>query len=744
MARKQGAWGIEVGANAIKAIRLVREDESIVVDDWDVLPFKKILTTPDLNVDEAIRVNLDKFVTQHKFKKDEVVVSVPGNAAFARFAKLPPVDPKRIRDIVKFEAVQQIPFPIDQVEWDYQVFASEDSPDVEVGIFAITKERVQHYLSNYRVVNMKIDAITLSPLAVYNAMCFDEELDAESPGVIYMDIGTSSTDVIIAEQDQIWLRTLPIGGNHFTEALVKAFKLSFPKAEKLKREAGTSKYARQIFQAMRPVFTDLVQEIQRSLGYYQSMNRDSQLEKLVGFGSTFRLPGMIKFLKQQLQLEVVRPDGFKRISVEGADGADFADHAMNLATAYGLALQGMDEERVNANLLPNHIVKQRLWKAKQPWIAASAALLAVAVGASYVKLLQSKSAYEQSYRNKSTAIQQVVRQAESLRNEWSTLTGEDPRLRVENLRRVLDYRDVWPKLMYDITLAAESLGPQAVLLSSDWDKVSQIPRNQRRRLYVEDLSVEYDFSVEAAGGGPGPGRGGSRDVRVNRAQSMTLEEIWGGRERLPDSESAAQTPARNAGATQPPSFIVRIEGTTPLRNAPRELADTVIQWLTENAERKDRPYEIVVGDDALRRVEPLSNVEDRNVSRSPRSTDGGGGGGGGGGTFGATSRFGNVGDGGGRDDSAGGGGRNERTQQLGRDRIFPSRPGEDESKADDWLFEIRFRVRLLRPDDSRLQEVVRQGEQVTQADDPAGPGAGGGGAPEAEVDSRGDAREASS
>ena len=79
-------------------------------------------------------------------RRGSVVVSVPGNAAFAKFAKLPPVDPKRISDIVKFEAVQQIPFQIEEVEWDYQIFRQPDSPDVEVGIFAITKDRVERFL----------------------------------------------------------------------------------------------------------------------------------------------------------------------------------------------------------------------------------------------------------------------------------------------------------------------------------------------------------------------------------------------------------------------------------------------------------------------------------------------------------------------------------------------------------------------------------------------------------------------
>ncbi|HCD33296.1 MAG TPA: hypothetical protein DER01_12875, partial [Phycisphaerales bacterium] len=199
MGKRNDCWGIEVGANAIKAIRLQRQKDQVVLADFEVLPFKKPLTTPDLNVNEAIQVNLDQFLSKHSVNRSTVMTSVPGHMAFARFAKLPPVDPKRIPDIVRFEAVQQIPFPIEQVEWDYQVFQEPDSPDVEVGIFAITKDRVTDFLENYNAVGCRVDGITLSPLAVYNALAYDMQLDEESPGVVFMDIGTTSTDVIIVE-----------------------------------------------------------------------------------------------------------------------------------------------------------------------------------------------------------------------------------------------------------------------------------------------------------------------------------------------------------------------------------------------------------------------------------------------------------------------------------------------------------------------------------------------------------------
>ena len=115
MSKKNDAWGIEVGSYAIKALHLIRTPEGVEVADYTVFPFKQPLTTPDLDVDETIQVRLEAFLAKYDVSRSTVTVSVPGHMAFAKFAKLPPVDPKKIPDIVKFEAVQQIPFPLDQM-----------------------------------------------------------------------------------------------------------------------------------------------------------------------------------------------------------------------------------------------------------------------------------------------------------------------------------------------------------------------------------------------------------------------------------------------------------------------------------------------------------------------------------------------------------------------------------------------------------------------------------------------------
>src|SRR3954467_7451714 len=148
------AWGIDVGNRALKAVKLVREGDGLRVDDFDVIEHETVLSNAGDNREELIKTALSNFVTRHPGKGGQYAVGVSGQASFARFIKLPPVEPKKIPEIVRFEAIQQIPFPLDEVEWAYQLFQDEASPDVEVGIFAMRKDLVNQHIAYFSDAGM--------------------------------------------------------------------------------------------------------------------------------------------------------------------------------------------------------------------------------------------------------------------------------------------------------------------------------------------------------------------------------------------------------------------------------------------------------------------------------------------------------------------------------------------------------------------------------------------------------------
>ena len=169
---------------------------------------------------------------------------------------------------------------------------------------------------------------------------------------------------------------MPIGGNHFTRALTKELKLTFAKAEHLKRNATKAADPRSIFTAMRGVFNDFASEINRSIGFYSSINRTAKIRKVVGLGNGFKLPGLQKFLQQNLNHEVTRLEGFDRmVGDEVKSAPQFQDNLASFAVAYGLGVQGLNRGGLGTNLLPPEIERIRLVRAKKPWALAASALI---------------------------------------------------------------------------------------------------------------------------------------------------------------------------------------------------------------------------------------------------------------------------------------------------------------------------------------------------------------------------------
>ena len=455
MAASQSVWGIDIGQCSLKALKLRQGDSSLEVEQFEMIEHGTMLSQPDVDAPSEIQATLREFLSRQSISDSTVCVSVLGQSSFTRFVKLPPVEEKRIPDIVRFEAEQQIPFPINEVTWRYQTFQDDDSPEVEAGIFAMKQVDIAQMLSYFHMAEMDVDVVQMAPLALYNTMMYDG-FSAADGATMLADVGADKTHLVVADGSRLWTRTIPIGGNNFTQALVKSFKLSFEKAEKLKRTAAQSKYARQIFQVMRPIFADLVQEIQRSIGYYTSMNRESRFTQLVGMGNGFYLPGMQKYLEQNLNMPVKRAGSFHRLSCEHEA---FKASAASFAVAYGLALQGMDQATIHTNLLPETILRQRIWGKKKPWFAAAAASLVIAAGAYGVANVGDRDKFEEpaSVQNRDEASVIAKRlseyRAQSRKNQRD-LTKDKAKIS-ENLS-YRQYAMVWPEIDSRVSDAVQS------------------------------------------------------------------------------------------------------------------------------------------------------------------------------------------------------------------------------------------------------------------------------------------------
>jgi type IV pilus assembly protein PilM len=499
MAQTASFWGIDIGKCSLKALRCrisPTDPRKLVAEAFDCIEYPQMLSQPEADAPELVRAALAEFVSRNDLAGSRVAVSAPGQAGLAKFIKLPPLEAKKIPDIVKYEANQQIPFPLDQVVWDWQRLATgvEEGGfvmDAEVALFAMKREQVAKALSPFEEAGIEVEILQLTPIALANMGIFDQlpdpaTIDPENPppSIVLVSMGVDSTDLVVTNGLRIWQRSMPIGGGNFTKAIVQDLKYTFAKAEKEKRNAIKASDPKAVFKAMRPVFNQFASELQRSLNYFTGTDRTAKIGKVYLLGNAAKLRGLSDFVAKQLQLEVHRLDKFAALEGPALSAPAFRDNRLGFGTAYGLALQAAGGAGLKTNLLPKEIALDRLVAAKRPWVlAAMIGLLAAgllnfsgwfAAAASYrPDTYQAAFAASDATKNRSAAAKSSFEEAEQrLRTTaaWERYLVEVHDRRFQAL---------------DLVRAVQTLLPR--------DPEGQVPEKpaDRNEIHIDSFDMEY-------------------------------------------------------------------------------------------------------------------------------------------------------------------------------------------------------------------------------------------------------------
>src|SRR5579859_4705162 len=476
----KGVWGIDVSKSSIKVVRL----EGDTLTQSGVFPYESTGTGEAPDIDAQIKATLTQIKATFKISSEPVIFSLPSHSTFNRLIKLPPVEESKIPEIVKYEAQSQIPFNIDEVIWDYQYVERDYGPgeEKEVILFAIKKDIVEQFLGNIVELRFNTEAVQFAPVALFNFLLRDQEVKGAT---VALDMGGDNTDLIVIDGTKFWVRNLPITGNDITKALQKAFNIPFEEAEKLKLKASQSQQAQKIFNAVQPILRDLVNEINRSMGYYKSISKTSKFDQIILLGNSTKTLNFQKFVSQSLQLPAIRLQKLNSIAVGGSvDPGELNENLATIGTAIGLALQGIEPTTNRVNLLPEAYRQKKELKRKQPFVIATAAALYLLVGLAWYKQDTEVAKLDLSLRR----AEEVLTKNKSIKEEF------------ENAKKVEEVRDsVTP-------LVGLSFERDLILKIMD-DLNPNIPNNgddkltDQQRLWV----VDWRFEEKPKEGPPAPG-----------------------------------------------------------------------------------------------------------------------------------------------------------------------------------------------------------------------------------------------
>ena len=336
-----------------------------------------------------ITLAVKELATGLKTLKEKVRYSMSGQSVFTRFVKLPPLNEDNIDELVKFEAQQHVPFPIDEVVWDWQLLDSS-GPEKEVALVAIKGEALTEINETVSEAGLGTKEVDAAPMALYNAFRYNYPDVQES--VLLMDIGAKATNLVYIEGNRLFTRSIAVGAASITTAIAKEYNVSFAEAETQKVTNGVvslggshtdqlDEASAQLATVIRNALNRLPAEVARTNNYYRSQHEGNAPTKIYLAGGGANLPYLPEFLEEKLRIPIELFNPLKKVSVSKAiDVEQLGMEAHMLGELVGLALRGIGEAPINIDLVPDVVASERATAQRKPFLMAAAVILLAGLG----------------------------------------------------------------------------------------------------------------------------------------------------------------------------------------------------------------------------------------------------------------------------------------------------------------------------------------------------------------------------
>ena len=245
-----------------------------------------------------------------KIKKAETKYVISSQPVLMKFASLPAIDGEKLEEIVEFEAQQQVPYPINEVVWGYQLMGEPGDIEVEVILAAVKSDELNEIDELVEGAGLKPQGAEISPIAHYNALRFNYS-DVEGP-ILLIDIGARTTDLIFMEPGKVFIRTIKLGGAEITKAIAKEFGIEYGAAEIKKITDGFvalgGPYADHedpeiagMSKIIRNSLTRMHSEIMRTINFYRSQQGGNAPKLALLSGASSTLPFIREFFAEKTE-----------------------------------------------------------------------------------------------------------------------------------------------------------------------------------------------------------------------------------------------------------------------------------------------------------------------------------------------------------------------------------------------------------------------------------------------------------
>jgi len=448
---------------------------------------------------------LQEAIAEKGIKSKNVNVCAPGFHVFSKFVKLPPVDASKVGQIIQYEAQQNVPFPLSEVVWDYQILGSAASGELEVLLVAIKSEIVEGLFRVAAQAKLKLQLCDASPAALCNAFRFNYgELE---DCTMLLDIGAKTSNLLFFEKGKVFSRSINLGANAITQDFANEAKLKFEDAEKIKiaegfvslggayeepdnpHQAAISKIARQFM-------TKLHIQVNQTLQFYKGQQGGSAPQRLFLSGGAGIMPYTAQFFAEKLNIPVEYFNPFRNVQIDPAVNLEELSRvAHGLGEVVGLGLRNLANCPVEMNLMPESTLRWQALNQKKPYLVATVfSLVAVlfAIGFLFDKLAINK---EKEKEKLDPEVATRTAKVEKVQKAWKSL--QKSKMQADQISTWMQQRFYWGDFMSEMR--------RAMIRSEDGikKKLSAQKPGIEAGIWIEQMISASSLGGVAAGAPPG-------------------------------------------------------------------------------------------------------------------------------------------------------------------------------------------------------------------------------------------------
>lgn len=382
MADSQSSIALNIGSQRVSmAVFEPSKSGGVVLKAYDS---ETILADPATEASRPAQIGfaITQLAQKLKAGRSKVRYAVSGSSVFTRFVKLPPLGDDDIEQLVTFEAQQHVPFPLDEVAWDYEIL--ESAGEKEVVIVAIKADSLDELNESVTSTGLSTAEVDVAPMALYNA--FRASYPNVSDPVLLIDIGAKTCDLLYIEGKRFFTRSVAMGGVAVTTAISKEYGVPFAEAEAHKTQSGLvalggghteqlDETTAALAMTIRNTLGRLPAEIARTTNFYRSQHGGNAPKMVVLAGGGANLPYTKEFFEEKLHLPVEFFNPVAAVSVgKGVDTDKLGREAHLMGELVGLGLRSVGKSAINIDLVPTKVQAARTADKQKPFFIGAAAL----------------------------------------------------------------------------------------------------------------------------------------------------------------------------------------------------------------------------------------------------------------------------------------------------------------------------------------------------------------------------------